>query len=54
MHDALAHLNPGGQFYIVTVNGLRKFMKRHFEDIFGNYKKLKQGPNYTVAVATKE
>jgi len=53
MHDALAHLKPGGQFYVVTVNGLRKFMKRHFEEIFGDYKKLKQGKNYTVARAIK-
>jgi len=54
LHDAKAHLKPGGQFYVVTINGLRKFMKRHFEDIFGNYKKLKQGTNYTVARAIKE
>ena len=54
LHDAHAHLKPGGQFYVVTINGLRKFMKRHFEDIFGNYKKLKQGTNYTVARAIKE
>lgn len=53
LHDALAHLKPGGQFYVVTVNGLRKFMKRHFTEIFGNYKKLKQGKNYTVAKAEK-
>jgi len=51
LHDAKAHLKPGGQLYVVTVNGLRKFMKRHFEEIFGNYKKLKQGANYTVARA---
>ena len=53
LHDALAHLKPGGQFYVVTISGLRKFMKRHFEDVFGNYKKLKQGANYTVARAVK-
>lgn len=54
LYDALAHLKPGGQLYVVTINGLRKFMKRHFEDVFGNYKKLKQGTNYTVARAIKE
>ncbi|MDT8403102.1 class I SAM-dependent methyltransferase [Sulfuriflexus sp.] len=54
LYDALAHLKPGGQLYVVTINGLRKFMKRHFEEVFGNYKKLKQGSNYTVARAIRE
>jgi len=54
LHDAKAHLKPGGQFYVVTINGLRKFMKRHFEEVFGNYKKLKQGAHYTVARAIIE
>lgn len=54
LYDALAHLKPGGELYVVTINGLRKFMKRNFEDVFGNYKKLKQGTNYTVARAIKD
>ncbi len=54
LYDALDHLKPGGELYVVTINGLRKFMKRHFEEVFGNYKKLKQGTNYTVARAIKE
>lgn len=54
LHDAKDLLKPGGQFYVVTVNGLRMFMKRNFNEVFGNYKKLKQGSHYTVAVATKE
>lgn len=53
LYDARQRLNPGGQLYVVTVNGLRKFMKRHFEDVFGNYKKLKQGAHYTVAHAQR-
>jgi len=53
-YDALARMNPGAQFYVVTVNGLRGFVKRVFTDVFGNYKKLKQGKNYTVAVARRE
>lgn len=52
--DAKDLLKPGGKFYVVTINGLRHFMKRNMTDIFGNYKKLKQGKNYTVAVTTKE
>jgi len=49
--DMHAKLKSGGVCYIVTINGLRQFVKRNFNDIFGNYKKLKQGPVYTVAMA---
>lgn len=53
LYDALEHLKPGGRFYVVTINGLRQFMKRNFNDVFGNYTKHKQGKNYTVASAQK-
>ena len=53
LHDAYQQMNPGGKIYVVTITGLRKYIKRNFEDVFGNYKKLKQGSNYTVAMATK-
>jgi 16S rRNA (guanine1207-N2)-methyltransferase len=53
LHDALARLKPGGRLYVVTITGLRQFIKRSFTEVFGNYKKLKQGPKYTVAVAVK-
>ncbi|WP_296900167.1 methyltransferase [Thiohalocapsa sp.] len=53
LHDAHARLRPGGQLYVVTVNGLREFMKRHLREVFGNYDKLKQGPHYTVALALR-
>ncbi|MEN8169981.1 MAG: methyltransferase [Pseudomonadota bacterium] len=53
LHDALARLKPGGKLYVVTITGLRQFIKRSFTEVFGNYKKLKQGPKYTVAVAVK-
>ena len=54
LHDTWQQLRPGGRIYIVTINGLRQYMKRNFKDIFGNYKKYKQGKNYTVAMATKD
>lgn len=54
LHDAMAHLKPGGRLYVVTITGLRQFFKRAMNEVFGNYKKLKQGPQYTVAVAVKE
>lgn len=53
LHDAYQQMNPGAKIYVVTITGLRKYIKRNFEDVFGNYKKLKQGSNYTVAMATK-
>jgi 16S rRNA G1207 methylase RsmC len=47
-------MKPGGQMVVVTINGLRDFIKRNFKEVFGNYKKLKQGKAYTVARAIKE
>jgi len=53
LHDAYAHLNPGGALYIVTISGLKDYMKRHLTDVFGNYDKLKQSKTYTAAVGIK-
>jgi 16S rRNA G1207 methylase RsmC len=52
-YDALARLNPGGSIYVVTISGLRKFIAKAFQEVFGNYEKLKQGKTYTVARAIK-
>ena len=54
LHDAHAHLRPGGRLCVVTVTGLRRFIERHLKAQFGNYDKLKQSPAYTVALATRE
>lgn len=54
LNDAYQRLAPGGRFYVVTITGLRDFMKKAFKEVFGNYKKHKQGPAYTVASAVKE
>ncbi|MEE9303696.1 MAG: methyltransferase [Thiotrichaceae bacterium] len=54
LNDAKRHLKPGGEIYLVTINGLRQYMKRNLKEIFGNYKKLKQGPGYTVSYARRE
>lgn len=51
LHDAHARLKPGGRLYLVTINGLRQYMKRNLGEVFGNYDKLKQGAHYTVALA---
>jgi len=52
--DAYNQLTTGGQIVVVTINGLRGYIKRTFNEIFGNYKKLKQGKNYTVSMAHKD
>ncbi|UHD18676.1 class I SAM-dependent methyltransferase [Thiocapsa bogorovii] len=53
LHDARARLRPGGRLYLVTINGLRQYMKRNLTEVFGNYDKLKQGAHYTVAFAER-
>lgn len=53
-YDAYQHLKPGGEIYLVTINGLRQYMKRNLKLTFGNYKKIKQGANYTISYAQKE
>jgi len=51
VHDQLA---PGGQFVVVTINGLRQYMKRNFVEVFGNYEKVKQGKDYTISRCVKQ
>jgi 16S rRNA G1207 methylase RsmC len=53
LHDAYSHLRPGGTLYIVTISGLKEYMKRHLTDVFGNYDKLKTSKTYTAAAANK-
>lgn len=53
LHDAHAHLKPDGRLYVVTITGLRKFMQRYLAEVFGNYDKVKQGRQYTVAMAAR-
>ncbi|WP_019672055.1 class I SAM-dependent methyltransferase [Psychrobacter lutiphocae] len=52
--DAYSKLRTGGRFYVVTINGLRQFMKRAFTEVFGNADKVKQGKTYTITRAIKE
>ena len=53
-HDIKNNLRPQGRLYVVTINGLREYVKRTFRDIFGTYDKLKQGASYTVAATSKQ
>ena len=52
--DAYAHLNPGGRLYVVTISGMRRFIERTFDEVFGNYEKAKQGRQHTVALAVRQ
>lgn len=53
LHDVHQQLAPGGQFVVVTINGLRQYMKRNFMEVFGNYDKVKQGKDYTISRCIK-
>lgn len=50
-HDARRQMKPGGRIVVVTINGLRGFIKRSFTEVFGNYTKIKQGKSYTISMA---
>ncbi len=52
-HDIRERLEPGGRFYLVAISGLRQFIARAFEEVFGNHSKIKQGKRYTVALAER-
>ena len=51
--DAKHYLKPNGRLYVLTISGLREFIKRNFMTIFGNYRKVKQRNTHTVAMATR-
>ena len=51
--EAHARLVTGGRFYVVTITGLRDYMKKTFRETFGHYKKLNQGRNHAVAMTTR-
>jgi 16S rRNA (guanine1207-N2)-methyltransferase len=53
LSDAMSHLEEGGKLYVVTIAGLREFIKRNFKDIFGNYEKVKQGREHAVHLGIK-
>lgn len=52
LSDASRYLNKRGKLYVVTISGLREFIKRNFISVFGNYEKIKQHKTHTVAKAT--
>lgn len=54
LHDIHQQMAPGGQLVVVTINGLRQYMKRNFNEVFGNYEKVKQGKDYTISRCVKQ
>jgi 16S rRNA G1207 methylase RsmC len=48
---ARQRLTPGGRLYVVTISGLREYVRRKFLEVFGTYEKVKQGRTHTVALA---
>ncbi len=50
MMESKRHLKEGGRCYVVTLSGLKPYIKRTFTEIFGNYKKVKQGRTHTVSL----
>ena len=54
LYDAFDALKPGGKITVVTIKGLKDFIKNNFKSVFGNYKKLKQGQKYIVSQAIKQ
>ncbi len=53
LYDAFEALELGGTITVVTINGLKDFIKNNFKSVFGNYKKIKQGQKYIVSQATR-
>lgn len=51
--EAHEHLVPGGEFYVVTISGLSRFIEKNFTKIFGNYTLLANKGTYFVAKAKK-
>ena len=54
LSNAKMHLRKGGKLYVVVIAGLKEYIKRNFLEVFGNFKKLRQGRTYMVAVAEKQ
>jgi len=54
LSDAKRYLKKGGRLYVVTIAGLREFIKRNFKEIFGNYEKVKQGREHAVHLGIKD
>ena len=54
LNEAHNRLEKGGKIYVVTIAGLKNYIKRNFNNVFGNYKKIKQRGTYLISMAEKQ
>jgi len=52
--DSWQRLTPGGSLVVVTVKGLRRYIRRRLEAVFGNAHKARQGPRHTVSQGLRD
>lgn len=52
--DARAFLHPGGTLTVVTISGLKDFIKRSFTEVFGNYEKVAHSRQHVISSAVRE
>ena len=50
MTETHRRLQPGGMLWVVTVAGLKDYVKRVFRETFGNHRKVKQSGTHVVAM----
>ena len=53
MTESHRRLHPGGALWVVTVAGLKHYMKRVLGETFGNHRKVKQSGTHVVAMAVR-
>lgn len=53
MTQAHSRLQPGGALWVVTVAGLKDYMKRVLRGNFGNHRKVKQSGTHVVSMAVR-
>lgn len=51
--EARERLNEGGEIYLVAISGLKQFLQKNLEEVFGNHKKIKQSSSYVLYSAKK-
>ncbi len=54
LEDSLSYLNTGGKLYIVSIAGLKEYIKKELKMLFGNYKKLKSAKGYSCIYSVKQ
>ena len=54
MTETHRRLQPGGMQWVVTVAGLKDYVKRVFRETFGNHRKVKQSGTHVVAMAIRD